>query len=150
MKRSLLFFSLLMLLLSACQVKPPQELGQEWSSEEGQIKPAPNTNKAVLALVDRAHQASTRGDLATAESYLERGLRIEPRNPQLWHYLAKVNLFQGRHQQAISMAKRSLALASSQQQLQADNWRIIAHAYKVMGDPAAADQAMENARRLSD
>ena len=38
---------------------------------------------------------------------LERALRIEPRNPSLWHELAGVRLLEGHYEQADSLAQRS-------------------------------------------
>jgi cytochrome c-type biogenesis protein CcmH/NrfG len=66
-----------------------------------------------------------------AAATLERALRIEPRNPRLWHELAKVRLRQGDGAQAANLAARSNSFAGSDSQLRAANQAIIEQARTV-------------------
>lgn len=149
-------FSLLFLatLLIACQA--PKEKDSGWVSESGEVRPGPKTGKAVLALLNKAKQASKKGSLSGAESHLERALRIEPQNPTLWLYMAKLRLFAAKSKESINLAKKALALSSrggtasqeSRDSLQADCWLVIAHAYQKMGDFRRAEKAQAKADLL--
>ena len=140
-----------MLMLGACSTAPQKEAGFEVGegAEAGeQILPGSSTSKTVLALLDNARQAAKDGQLHTAESQLERALRIEPRNAVLWHYMAKLRLHQGRLAEAAGLAARSNSMAGKNHQLQADNWRIIAHARHQQGDLVGAQQAQDKVEQL--
>ena len=141
--------------LTACQA--PKDKAPGWTSASGEVRPGPKTGKAVLALLGKARQASTKGSLSTAESYLERALRIEPQNPSLWLYMAKLRLYAAKSQEAINLAKKAMALSSrggkasrsSRRSLQADCWRVIAHAQQKMGNSQKAQKAQAKANSLS-
>lgn len=142
--------------LSACQA--PKQKSTGWTSGKGEIRPGPATGKAVIALLGKARQASKKGELEAAESHLERALRIEPHNPTLWLYMAKLRLFAAKSAEAINLAKKALALSnrsgntskSEQRSLQSDCWRVIAHAHQKMANTEQARQAMDKAKVLSD
>lgn len=141
--------------LTACQAPVDKQPG--WTSDSGEVRPGPKTGKAVIALLSKARQASTKGSLSTAESYLERALRIEPQNPTLWLYMAKLRLYAAKSKEAINLAKKAMALSSrdgklsrsSVRSLQADCWRVIAHANQKMGNNQKAKIAQDNAKSLS-
>ncbi|MBI3560428.1 MAG: tetratricopeptide repeat protein [Gammaproteobacteria bacterium] len=114
------------------------------SDQPNVILPGPQTSPAVMKLLEQAHSATLQGDLASAESFLERSIRIEPKNPLMWHYLAKIRLQQGRFNEAAGLAQKSNALARGDKTLQMDNWRIIAHACNRSGDLAGAQEAQRN------
>ena len=143
-------------LLTACQA--PKDKGTDWTSGSGEVRPGPNTGKAVLALLNKARQASKKGELSTAESYLERALHIEPQSPTLWLYMAKLRLYAAKSKEAVNLAKKALALSSrsnsngsvSREALRADCWRVIAHAHQKMGNFKDAQIASEKAKSLSD
>jgi Tfp pilus assembly protein PilF len=111
---------LILVLLSGCAtVEPPAPVPET---------PAPQTpseNIAVAGLMDTARADVAANRLGSAAATLERALRIEPRNPRLWHELAKVRLKQGDYAQAESTAQRSNAWAGSDADLRAANQRII-------------------------
>jgi Putative Zn-dependent protease, contains TPR repeats len=83
-----------------------------------------------------------------AAASLERALRIEPKNPLLWHKLSRLRLQEKHWEQAIALAKKSNVLASGNSSLQAENWRIIAQASKALGDEAGMAAAVEMVRQL--
>lgn len=150
-----LFLIVIFLSLIACQAPKDKRAG--WTSASGEVRPGPKTGKAVLALLSKARQASTRGSLSTAESHLERAIRIEPQNPTLWLYMAKLRLYADKSKEAINLAKKALALsshgknkqASSVRALQSDCWLVIAHAMQKQGKSAQAMKAQEKAKSLS-
>jgi Tfp pilus assembly protein PilF len=110
--------------------------------------PAARTeNLAIAGLLDGARTDAAAGRLANAAASLERALRIEPRNPRLWHELARVRLKQGDYAQAESTAARSNSWAGNDNALRADNWRLIAQARNARGDSEGAKGALETAER---
>jgi tetratricopeptide (TPR) repeat protein len=102
-------------------------------------------NSAVIALADAARTDAANGKLDAAAASFERALRIEPRNPALWHELAKLRLQQGQYQQAEGLAARSNGWAGGDKALRADNWRIIGQARLKRGDYPGAQSAFDKA-----
>ena len=102
-------------------------------------------NKAVVALLDQAQTDNGAGHREAAGSSLERALRIEPRNPWLWHQLAQLRLDQGQYEQAITLARKSNSFAGHQSDVQAANWQLIGQARVALGDPAGAQDAFKRA-----
>jgi tetratricopeptide (TPR) repeat protein len=92
------------------------------------LEPVFKPSRPVLALVEKAEAQRAAGDLAGAAATLERALRIERRNPNLWNRLAQVRLDQGDYAQARSLAAKSDALAGDAPGLRRDNARIAAAA----------------------
>ncbi|MGB3915861.1 MAG: tetratricopeptide repeat protein, partial [Thiothrix litoralis] len=67
------------------------------------------SSPAVQALVKQADADVAKGNLDNAAGTLERALRIEADNPDLWMKLAKINEQQGKHDQAVSMVGKAQA-----------------------------------------
>ncbi len=105
----------------------------------------PSDNAAVLALMNKAQSQVAAGQMDEAEANLERALRIEPRNPVLWHELARIRLKQGQYRQAENLAAKSNVLAGANGHLRAKNWRIIGEARSRLGDLQGARAAFEKA-----
>ena len=126
------------LILSACGTL---------STGEAPVQPV-SSNNAVIALVDSARSDNAGGRLDVAAATLERALRIEPRNPGLWHELAKTRLQQGLTTQAISMAAKSNAWSGDNKTLRAANWRLIGEARAQLGDSPGAQTAFDTAAQL--
>jgi predicted Zn-dependent protease len=105
-------------------------------------------NPAVVALLDNADQYTATGQNNKAVASLERAIRIEPKNPVLWHRLGTLHLQGGNWVQAIAMAKKSNVLATNDRSLQAKNWLLIAKARDSLGDTTGSEQAREMARQL--
>ncbi len=140
-----------LLLLAGCSITPTQPEGFEVepaAPDQPQIRPDPQTSKAALALLGKARAAAQEGNLTVAEAQLERAVRIEPQNAVLWHYMAKLRLHQGQLSQAAGLAAKSNSLDRDNMQLQADNWRIIAHVRYQKGDKAGAQAAQRRAEEL--
>ncbi|WP_322520906.1 tetratricopeptide repeat protein [Guyparkeria halophila] len=110
---------------------------QEQSSE-------PATSPAVLALVRQADQRRASGDLAGAQSTLERAVQIEPGNARLWLDLAQLRLAQNQPEQAEQLALRAVEHARDNRTLSAA-WQLVAKARRAQGDEAGAREAEERA-----
>ncbi len=115
---------------------------------EAVVRPGSGTGTAVHTLLVEASRAARAGHLQMTEALLERALHIEPRNPILWYYLARLRVRQGRFAQARTLAARSNTLAGTAQRLRADNWALIAYASERLGDPHTAQRARARAARL--
>jgi len=151
-KVSGLLAGLLLVLLSGCATAPKEPEGfviEPSDTTQPRVLPDRGTSKAALRLLAQARQAAQDGELDVAEARLERALRIEPRNAVLWHYMAKLRLYQGRYGQAGGLAAKSNSLSRDDKVLQADNWRIIAHARYRAGDRAGAERARQKAAALA-
>lgn len=136
----------LLVLLASCAT-PEQQPAPEAPPP---VVPAPAPHKenvAVAGLMDTARSEAAAGNLANAAASLERAIRIEPRNPRLWHELARVRLKQGQYAQAESVAARSNSWAGDDRSLRADNWRLIAESRRARGDEEGARAAMDSSNR---
>jgi hypothetical protein len=109
---------------------------------------AGTVNKAVENLVTKADKQSQSGAIDGAAHTIERALRLEPKNPYLWHRMASLRLKQGQNIQAEQTAQKSNSLASGDRELQSYNWRIIGAARRANGDGRGAKEAEQNARTL--
>jgi len=102
---------------------------------------------AVLALMREADSSSASGRLDNAAATLERAIRIQPRNAQLWNKLAEVRLQQHQPGLAEDLAKKSNLLAKDNKALTRKNWSIIANARRQKGDAQGASEADAKAKQ---
>jgi len=117
-----LFPVLFALLVTACA--GPQTTGED---------PSAVTGRAATSLLARADTHVQVGEWEQAAALLERALRIEPRNPWLWHRLASIRFNQGRFAQAVSLARKSDSLAQGDAVLNEKNRRLIEAARQAAG-----------------
>ena len=119
------FFYLVVLILAGCATQPTPEKPQEAPPPQ-QLPPPPRSETtAVAGLMESARADTAAGRLTNAAASLERALRIEPRNPRLWHELAQVRLRQRDYAQVESLATRSNTFAGTDAELRAANQRLI-------------------------
>ena len=110
-----------------------------------QSTPQPSkTSPAVLALVRQADDRRRAGDLAGAQTTLERAVQIEPTNARLWLDLAQLRLAQDQPAQAEQLALRAVEHARDNKTLSAA-WSLVATARRAQGDEAGAREAEERA-----
>ena len=102
-------------------------------------------NAAVVALLESAREAEKARQYGRAAAALERALKVEPRNPWLWHRLAAIRYRQGRHPEAEALSRRSMSLAPGDLKLESRNWRVIAAARHGQGDEEGARAALRRA-----
>jgi tetratricopeptide (TPR) repeat protein len=103
---------------------------------------------AVDALVLAANQNTTSGNLEVASATIERAIRIEPRNANLYYKLALVRLNQSKPRLAEDLAKKSALLAAGDSTLKKHSWLLIAHARELQNNFKGAKEARAKANRL--
>lgn len=108
----------------------------------------PRSRQAVTQLLDKARRDHKDEKYDEAAATIERALRMEPRNAELWSYLATIHFDQRHWRQSSEMASRSNSFAGDDKDLQARNWRIIARAREMSGDLDGATQAYSQATRI--
>lgn len=134
--------------------------GQPQTSDEIQSNPLPATggvtrqplsttqpvSPVVVNLLQRSEQAAQLQQWQQAELYLERAMRISPRNALLWQRMAQTKMAQNKYDQAIQFASKSNTLAATDRVLRSRNWGIIAQAHTAMGRADKAAVAQQKAR----
>lgn len=85
-------------------------------------------NPAVIALLDDTDLMISQGDPGAAAVSVERALRLEPKNPWLWHRLAALKLAQGQWRQAGALAQKSNSLSAGRPALRRANADLIGRA----------------------
>jgi len=101
--------------------------------------------KAVQLLILRAQKQVEEREYVGALNSLERALKIEPRNPNLWHQLALVRVEQSQLLKASELAKKSNRYAAGDRSLKYDNWTLIALMNRKAGKYQAARAADKKA-----
>ena len=126
---------------------PPQEAPPEPPTRQPpkQFHLAP----ATLSLVSQAHKQSQGGDLGGAAATLERALRIEPNNPLLWIELGDVRLSENDGDQADSMGRKALALATGDPHSQSAAWHLVAESLRLRHRNPEAAEADQKAAALA-
>ena len=125
------FCLLVIAFLTGCAAQQPAPVEGPGSPPAAPSEQRPGVkqeNIAIAGLMDSARSDAAAGKLGSAAATLERALRIEPRNPRLWHELAKVRLRQADYSQAESLAARSNTYAGDDRELRAANQKIISDA----------------------
>lgn len=127
------------------RVEPlPEDTAPQMITEDA----PPPPNAAIVALLDNADQQSKGGRLDAAAAALERALRLEPRNAEVWSRLAEIRLQQGQLDQAASLAAKSNNLAGNNVSVLARNWKTIAQARSRKGDVKGAREAQAKVLEL--
>lgn len=114
--------------------------GREFESEPAPVRsapvPAPSRSEpepapsyrpdaATRTLLASAEESVRAGELSRAAAHIERALQIHPRDPYLWHELARVRLLAKEYALAASLAEKSNALAGGNADLRHRNQAII-------------------------
>lgn len=103
---------------------------------------------AVGALVLAANQNTSSGNLEAASATIERAIRIEPRNANLFYKLALIRLKQSKPRLAEDLAKKSALLAANDITLKKHSWLLIAHARELQKNFKGAKEARAKADQL--
>lgn len=129
--------------------RQPDEWTEESPSNVYVAKPkSAATPAVVIALMSDAENQSRQGNLDQAASTIERALRIQPRNPELWHRLAELRFQQDQPKPAIDLAMKSNSLSGGNSRLKKRNWGLIAKARRQLGDAVGAFEAVDKANEL--
>ena len=144
--------SLGLLILCGCATAPSGAPVQAREISTGSTTPVPvpepappEVNPASQALIRQAIAQHEAGDLAGAEASLERALRIDSRNPQIWLELSRLRLMEGNFEQAENLSRKALSLAGPNKNQQGAAWRLIAGALRGQGRVQEAREAEANA-----
>ena len=154
--RLLAFF--ITLLLAACSSQQPvpapikdKEIDSRVRTPAGEdsagVQVYSLQNPAVKELTAQALVAERAGDLDQAGGYLERALRIEPRDPQLLQHMAEIKLQEEDYQQALNFAVRSYEIGPRVGEICSRNWRTISVAKEHLNDSNGASDAEARATR---
>lgn len=111
-----------------------------------------DSTSAVESLLNDAKKYYEMKQFEQAAALLERALRIEPRNPILWHNLAGIRLAQADWKRAANLATKSNTLAGNNndyKELRLRNWVIVTRACEGMGDFNCAQEARNRAQALA-
>ena len=92
---------------------PPAEQTQQPSVIEPSTvpTPAPQSNAAVIALLEQARQQKDQLQFVQAAASLERAIRISPRDPVPYLELARIRYHQGNLPQAQQLCNKAVTLA---------------------------------------
>jgi len=145
---------LVLSLLAACSTQPPAPVEDRevttrvrtpanQDSEGVQVYSL--QNPAVRQLTAQAKDAERDGELDQASAYIERALRIEPRDPQLLQHMAEIKLQKEDYQQALSFAVRSYDIGPRVGEICSRNWRTISVAREHLNDANGASDAEKRA-----
>ena len=115
---------------------------------EGSTEPqqATTISPAVKSLLAQAKASLLAHRTGSAISKLERALRIEPRNPLVWHQLAQAHYQDNKDASAISMAKKSNLYVASGSDTERSNWQLIKDAAKRSGNIKMLKEAIRYER----
>ncbi len=98
----------------------------------------PSQEVPTLALLRQSQQAAEGGDLDEAIAYVERAIRLNPRDPELWLRLAELQLSGNRPDSAAQVAQKAIALAAPGSDVQRRAWLVAADAIERQGDSEEA------------
>ncbi len=125
--RNRLILTPLLAALAACSPEPRVNPYQAPAST------SPRVDSAVQQLQREAVAAFDRGAYQQAIERLQRAIRIEPRNPLSWHYLAQAYWRSGDYPRCVDMAQRSRGYGSGDARLESINSRLLERCREASG-----------------
>jgi Tfp pilus assembly protein PilF len=111
----------LLLLGGACQAPQPVPDNRYKRAADSNQAGTATLSQPVRQLHNQALAAINEDQYAQASDYLQRAIKIQPRNGWSWHYLADVHLRQGERERCLSMLQRADAYAQGDARLVAAN-----------------------------
>ena len=142
--RSWVLFGWVLLIAAGCTTNPspppvtdasdraPIERDQPVESVER------HTDSATTTLLARANDALSDDDQRTAIAYLERAIRISPRDSELWILLSSAHLQDENISAAEQHARKAIALSSSDPFLHQQAWLQLADVLDAKGEASEA------------
>jgi len=107
-------------------IDPFYQIPADSSSGSPRVSSKSNSrNKTILAFLSQARDQERAGHPERAAAVIERALRVDPQNAQLWYRLALLRMQQKKYSLAASLAAKSNALARNNQGLQSKNKTLI-------------------------
>jgi cytochrome c-type biogenesis protein CcmH/NrfG len=92
----------------------------------------------TLALLQQSQRAVGEGNLDEAIAYVERAIRMNPKDPELWLRLAELQLSADHPASAAQVAQKAIALSGSETEVQRKAWLVVADARERQGDAEEA------------
>ncbi len=140
----------LLLWLSGCATPPTtppviEEAGtapierEVVETDSTETQSIPDTSAATVALLAQAQAAMANDVPQTAITYLERAVRIDPRNAQLWIELSAAHLADNNLAAANQHARKAIALAGNDPTLSRSAWLQMADIRQAEGNRSEAD-----------
>ena len=113
---------LLLAFNSACQVpeEPPTD-NRYQRAPENTTTTEQSPSGPVIQLQNQALAAINEDQYQLAIDYLQRAIKIQPRDAWSWHYLADIYWRQGQYDRCLAMIDRSSGYAGSDVRLADDN-----------------------------
>lgn len=128
----------------ALPVPPPGST----STDLPATQPAPTpSNPAVLALLSDAEKYQQQGNMAAAQSRLQRAQRIAPRDPKIYYQLAQTHYELEDYRLAEQVALKGVSYAQGNYAEQKRFWLLLVDIRLKAGDGAGATAAREQASR---
>ncbi len=114
--------------------------------------PAPpaKTTGPAASLIEAGRKQLAAGQTDQAETTLERAIRIDPRNPLVWHTMAQVQYNQDNFAKAVQFCLKANTLLPPTSSLRRANWELLADAYQHLGEKAKAQEALAEAIKSGD
>jgi Tfp pilus assembly protein PilF len=142
------------LLITACSPSiektwdPLQGQNPDTQADRGIDRAAEGMSPAMAALIQDADESIEQQQWGRALFILERALRVDAKQPEVWTRMAVTYLGKAEPEQALQMARRSNSYARSKPELQSYNWLLISRAYRALDQPQAADSAAAKSQQL--
>ena len=107
---------------------PVEDAGSQAPIERVTTKPStvPQSSSAAHTLLAQANASAANSEHQTAIVYLERAIRLEPRNASLWTTLAQQYLATNNTAKATQYVRKAIALAGADLGLSREAWLTLA------------------------
>ncbi|MDO8826709.1 M48 family metallopeptidase [Methylophaga sp.] len=128
----------------ALPVPPPGSTSTDLPATQRAATPS---NPAVLALLSDAEKYQQQGDMAAAQSRIQRAQRIAPRDPKVYYQLAQTHYELEDYRLAEQVALKGVSYAQGNNAEQKRFWLLLADIRNKTGDSAGAKTAREQAAR---
>jgi tetratricopeptide (TPR) repeat protein len=102
---------LLLLFTSACQAPEPPVDNRYQRAPENTESAGQAPSSPVVQLQNQALAAINEDQYQLAIDYLQRAIKIQPRDPWSWHYLADIYWRKGQYDRCLAMIDRSSGYA---------------------------------------
>lgn len=115
----LLAILLLIAVCAACQTPEPvlDNRYQRTVEDTPSASPAQSSSQPVMQLQNQALAAINEDQYQLAIDYLQRAIKIQPRNAWSWYYLADIYWRTGQYPRCLAMIERSTGYAVGDDQL---------------------------------
>ena len=130
--------------LLGCATVPAQDSSRLPATPGAEREPAdartPDTGSATLALLRQSERANRAGEHHEAVGYIERAIRLNPLQADLWTALALLHLNNDDPENALRFANKAVALAGRRADWLRDAWLVIADVKAQQGNEAQAHE----------